>query len=99
MTKLISHLEDGQVSDVAELPFGCTIVKLVERKTFEPISYEQARTGLYNEAFDRKAADQYREWIEELRDRTFIERRGYFADAVILHESSSSGKLGGTARP
>jgi hypothetical protein len=28
--------------------------------------------------------EKYREWMEDLRKRTFIARRGYFADAARL---------------
>jgi peptidyl-prolyl cis-trans isomerase SurA len=99
MTELIGPLEDGQVSQVMELSFGCTIVKLVERKEFTPISYEEARTALYNELFDQRASDAYRNWMEQLRERTFIERRGYFADAARFVSPGDGGAPAGTARP
>jgi peptidyl-prolyl cis-trans isomerase SurA len=88
MINLIEPLKPGQVSQVVELPFGCTIVKLVERKEFEPISYEQAKPMLHMAVFEMKVAEEYRKWMEELRDNTFIERRGYFADAARFAPSS-----------
>lgn len=88
MRDLIGPLQDGQVSDVAKLPFGCTVVMLVERKSYEPVTYEQAKEALHNEIYDQKVSEAYRKWMEELRSKTFIERRGYFADAARFGDST-----------
>jgi peptidyl-prolyl cis-trans isomerase SurA len=88
MVAAVGSLEAGGVSGVIELPFGCTIVKVVERKEYEPISYEQAKPVLQAEIFEAKLAEEYRNWIEELRENTYIERRGYFAEAAKLRDSA-----------
>jgi hypothetical protein len=41
---------------------------------------------LEQEVFENQLAEAFREWMEELRDRTYIERRGYFADAARTAE-------------
>jgi len=92
MIDLIEPLEAGQMTPVKELPFGCTIIKLVERKEFEPISYEQAKPMLQMAVFEMKVAEEYHKWMEELRDHTFIERRGYFADAAQFGQSPFGGR-------
>ncbi|MBW1686052.1 MAG: peptidylprolyl isomerase [Deltaproteobacteria bacterium] len=92
MIDLIEPLEAGQITQVMELPFGCTIIKLVERKKFEPISYEQAKPMLQMAVFEMKVAEEYHKWMEELRDHTFIERRGYFADAAQFGQSPFRGR-------
>jgi peptidyl-prolyl cis-trans isomerase SurA len=79
-----SALEPGAVSAVIELPFGCTILQLVERKDYTPVTFEQAKDALQQEVQQRKVMDEYRDWMEDLRKRTFIERRGYFAQAASL---------------
>lgn len=94
MIDLIEPLKEGHVTRVVELPFGCTIIKLVERKEFQPISYEEAKPMLQMAVFEMKVAEEYRKWMEELRENTFIERRGYFADAARF-APSSFGKLQG----
>jgi peptidyl-prolyl cis-trans isomerase SurA len=91
MIELIEPLEAGHVSEMVELPFGCTIIKLMERKEFEPISYEQAKPMLQMAVFEMKVAEEYRKWMEKLRDRTFIERRGYFADAAQFGQQPFGG--------
>jgi peptidyl-prolyl cis-trans isomerase SurA len=87
MIELIKPLEAGHTTPVVELPFGCSIIKLVERKEFEPIGYEQAKPILQMEVFEMKVAEEYRKWMEKLRENTFIERRGYFADAAQFGKS------------
>jgi hypothetical protein len=44
------------------------------------VSYEQAKETLSRELWERKLELEYRNWIEELRGRSYIERHGYFAD-------------------
>ena len=77
-------LEPGQVSGVLELPFGCSVLQLVERRDFEPITFEQARDRLSQEVWQREMEKHYREWLEELRADTYIDRRGFFADGGAL---------------
>lgn len=77
-------LEPGGVSPVIELPFGCTILKLVERREYQPVGFEEAKESLQQQVHQQKVMAEYREWMEELRKRTFIERRGYFAQSARL---------------
>jgi peptidyl-prolyl cis-trans isomerase SurA len=82
MQERVAALEPGSVSPVIELPFGCTILQLVERKEYAPVSFEQAKPSLEQQLRERKLMEKYREWMENLRKRTFIARRGYFAEAA-----------------
>jgi peptidyl-prolyl cis-trans isomerase SurA len=82
MQERVAALEPGSVSPVIELPFGCTILQLVERKEYTPVTFEQAKPSLEQQLRERKLMEKYREWMENLRKRTFIARRGYFAEAA-----------------
>ena len=82
MKDVVSGLEPGQYSDVVELPFACGVLELVERREYQPVSYEQARPQLEQEVYERHMAEAMSEWLEDLRERTYIERKGYFADAA-----------------
>jgi peptidyl-prolyl cis-trans isomerase SurA len=92
MKQEIAALKPGGVSSVIELPFGCTILELVERREFQPVSFEQAKEALHQEVYQRKVMDEYREWMENLRKRTFIERRGYFAQAARFAPPATDGR-------
>jgi peptidyl-prolyl cis-trans isomerase SurA len=91
LRELIAPLQPGDLSPVQELPIGCTLVQLVDRKEWRPVSFEEAKASLQSEIFERKMMEEYRDWMDEMRDQTFIERRGYFADAAKFERSSSPG--------
>jgi peptidyl-prolyl cis-trans isomerase SurA len=84
MAKLVAKLEPGDVSPVNQQPFGCNLLKLVERRAFERISYETAKPQLYREIQQMMMESEFMVWMEELRERTYIQRYGYFADAAKL---------------
>jgi len=88
MREVVDPLEVGQVSDVVELPFGCSILKLVDRREFPPITYEEAKERLAQEVYESHLEEEFREWMEQLRAQTFIERKGHFADAATLGSKS-----------
>ena len=82
MREALAPLEVGEVSGVIILPFGCAVLQLVEKRQFEPVSFEQAEAALSRELYETKIEAEYRSWVEELRAESYIERRGYFADAA-----------------
>jgi peptidyl-prolyl cis-trans isomerase SurA len=86
MSDSLDGLEPGGVSEPVLLPFGCSVLELVERRQVERLTFEQARPALEQELWSRGAESKYREWIEELRERTYIDRRGHFADAARFGE-------------
>lgn len=91
MVPVLSALQDGGISDVVELPFGCTALQLVERKTFTPITFEEAEPRLRQEVFQREMDKAYSEWLETLREGTYIERKGHFAEAATFSSGAPVG--------
>ena len=91
MLEALAPLQPGGVTGVIELPFGCGLMKLVERREWIPVTYEAAKPALEQQAFEVKMAEEYRTWMDQLRANSYIERRGYFADAAKL----GAGSLGG----
>jgi hypothetical protein len=88
MSEQVKPLQPGETSELAVLPFGCNLLHLVERREFEPVTYEMARSSLQEEVFQNLMADEYAKWMESLRENTFIERHGHFSDAARLGEST-----------
>jgi peptidyl-prolyl cis-trans isomerase SurA len=78
----VSKLQHGQTSDIMELPMGWSLFKLVEVKEYQPVSYEDARQALEMELFETRMAAEYAKWMEDLREKTYIDRRGHFAAAA-----------------
>jgi peptidyl-prolyl cis-trans isomerase SurA len=82
MAELVEDLQPGEVSKVSQQSFGCNILKLVERNQYEPVTFEQARVAIEQALYSEKVEAEYSTWMEDLRDHTYIKRRGYFADAA-----------------
>jgi peptidyl-prolyl cis-trans isomerase SurA len=99
MKQAVSGLEPGGVSPVIELPFGCTLISVVERKAYEPVDFEQAKATLQQEVYQRKLMEKYREWMENLRKRIFIERRGYFASGGTAQAPPAAGAAAASGTP
>lgn len=89
MAALVQELEPGEMSEISRQPFGCTTLKLVERRTFVPVNYEQIENRLYQEIQQVKLEEEFIKWMEDLRETTYIKRRGFFADAANFEDPTS----------
>jgi peptidyl-prolyl cis-trans isomerase SurA len=88
MSESLDGLEPGDASEPILLPFGCSVLQLVERRQLERLTLEQAEPALHQELWSREMERGYREWMEELRAKTYIDRRGYFAEATRFGQST-----------
>lgn len=78
MSQAIEKLSPGQVSPPIEMPFGCNLLELVDRREFKPISFDEAQPQLRNLIFQQKTEAEYAKWIDMLRQQTHIEKKGAF---------------------
>lgn len=78
MARPLASLQPNQLSDPISMPFGCNLLHLVDRRTFTPITYEQAAPQLQQFLVSKKTEEQYIEWLEVLRGQTYIDRKGAF---------------------
>ena len=64
---------------------------VVERKSYAPTTLQDATPELEREIFDRKTNEEYIRWIDRLRDQTYIQRKGLFAETTrLLRENATS---------
>jgi peptidyl-prolyl cis-trans isomerase SurA len=96
MAPAVEPLGPGDVSDVVQTNFGCNLLTVVERRGFAPVTFEQARPQLENELYRRKTEEEYVRWLDKLRDQTYIERKGSFAETTRLLRQGPAG--GGSGR-
>ncbi len=80
MLRAVADLEPGDVSQVVEAPFGCNLIEVVERRPYQQITWEQAREPLHAQLFEQRMAEEYRKFVDKMRDQTYIERKGMFAE-------------------
>ena len=84
MLDAVKGLGVGQVSSVIDMPFGCNLFQIVERRGFEAVTYEEAKPKLEAEIYNKKLEQEYEKWIDEIRSHTYIDRKGMFAQAARL---------------
>ena len=89
MAPAIQNLQDGQISEVVPMSFGCNLLMVVERREFHPVTYEQARPALEQQLFAQKMEKEYLLWIDKLREQVYIQRKGVYAEATRLTGSAS----------
>ena len=78
MSDRVDDMQPGELSEVIEMPFGCNLLQLVDRRDFERITFEQAKTQLTNHLFQKKTEEEYTKWLDVLRGQAYIDRKGAF---------------------
>jgi peptidyl-prolyl cis-trans isomerase SurA len=70
--RAMNALEINAVSEPVQSPFGWHLIQVLERRTDEsPI--ERNRLAARQALRERKADEAYRDWLRQLRDRTYVE--------------------------
>ncbi len=101
MGEAVDQIGPGQTTEVLPTAFGCNLLYLVNRRQFVPATFEAAQEALYNEIYEQRVEADYIEWMESLRAQTYIERKGFFAEAARLGTPPARENPGApeTARP
>jgi peptidyl-prolyl cis-trans isomerase SurA len=70
--RAMNPMKVGDVSEPIHSPFGWHLIQVQDRRTEEsPI--ERKRFAARQALRDRKADEAYQEWLQQLRDRTYVE--------------------------
>jgi len=88
MQEAAGSLQPGQVSGVIELPVGCAVVQLVERRKIEALTFEEAKPKLRELMMDQAFQEEYVRFVEKLHKQTYVERKGTFSEASRLDVAS-----------
>jgi peptidyl-prolyl cis-trans isomerase SurA len=90
MRSAVESLPAGGVSNRIDAEFGCGLVQVVEKRSFVPLTYDQAKERIRRHLFDERLAAEYQKLIERLRAQTYIERKGVFGDSGMRRSSADS---------
>jgi len=72
--KTMKQLKANQISEPIKTPFGWHLIEVLERRS-QDMSKESARTQARQQIKIRKSEEAYQDWLQELRDRSFVELR------------------------
>jgi len=67
-------LKAGEVSDPVKTPFGFHLIKLVERKKGQPMTFDQVKGQLQRRLLDERQAQRFQAWIKDLEGGAKITR-------------------------
>jgi peptidyl-prolyl cis-trans isomerase SurA len=70
--RAMNALAIGAVSEPVKTPFGWHLIQVQERRT-EESPLERNRLAARQALRDRKADEAYLDWLQQLRDRTYVE--------------------------
>jgi peptidyl-prolyl cis-trans isomerase SurA len=91
MTAKLAGAGPGTVTDVIETDFGCNVLQVVDRRPFQPKAYEEVREQLHQRLFAERMQREYLEFMDKLREQTYIERKGIFAQAPPVGAAGAFG--------
>ncbi len=67
-------LKIGEVSNIAETPFGYHLIKVYDKKSEGIIAYKEAKEKIHQYLRQEKSDEEIRKYIEELREKAEIKR-------------------------
>jgi peptidyl-prolyl cis-trans isomerase SurA len=91
MAEAVNGMQPGSLSGVLELPVGCAVLRLVERREVQPVDFGQAQERIRQALFEQKFEKEMESFLERLRKQTYVERKGSFADAARANASAGAG--------
>jgi peptidyl-prolyl cis-trans isomerase SurA len=67
-------LKVGELSQPVRTPFGWHLIEVMERRK-QDVTLERQRIKAQMQLRERKADEQYEDWVRQLRDRAYVENR------------------------
>jgi len=72
--RAMSRLRAQEISEPVRSPFGIHVIQVLEKRTDVP-PIERQRAQIRQALRERKAEEAYDGWLQELRDRVYVEYR------------------------
>jgi hypothetical protein len=79
MVPQVSGAAPGSVTEVIETDFGCNVLEVVDRRPYQPKGFDEVRQQLHERMFAERMQKEYLKFMDKLREQTYIERKGIFA--------------------
>jgi peptidyl-prolyl cis-trans isomerase SurA len=91
MSPQLAGAGPGTVTQVIETDFGCNVLVVVDRRPYVPKGYEEVRGALHDRLFAERMQKEYLKFMDKLREQTYIERKGVFAEAAPVGSGGGFG--------
>ena len=90
MSGKVGGAAPGAVTEVIETDFGCNVLLVVDRRPYKAKGFDEVREQLHQRIFAERMQKEYLKFMDKLREQTYIERKGIFAQTAPV----GSGGLG-----
>jgi peptidyl-prolyl cis-trans isomerase C len=67
-------LKPGEVSGIVKSPFGYHLIKLVDRKKGQPLTFEQVKAQLQRRLLDERQNQRFTQWMKDLEGAAKVTR-------------------------
>jgi peptidyl-prolyl cis-trans isomerase C len=67
-------LKANEVSDVVKTPFGFHLIKLIERKKGQPLTFDQVKGQLQRRLTDERQGQRFQAWMKDLESGSKVTR-------------------------
>lgn len=91
MSRDLAGAAPGAVTPVIETDFGCNVLVVVDRRPYVKKGYDEVRAQLHERLFAERMQREYLKFMDKLREQTYIERKGVFAEAAPVGSGFSTG--------
>lgn len=72
----MNHLKPGEVSGPVRTRYGVHLIQVLDRRQ-QDIAGERRRAEIRRQLHERKARERYEQWLHQLRDEAYVERKVY----------------------
>lgn len=91
MSGKVGGAQPGAVTEVIETDFGCNVLQVIDRRPYQPKTFEEVKGELHERMFAERMQKEYLKFMDKLREQTYIERKGIFAQTAPVGSGGGSG--------
>ena len=79
MSGKVDGAAPGSVTEVIQTDFGCNVLQVVDRRPYQAKGFDEVKEQLHQRLFAERMQKEYLKFMDKLREQTYIERKGIFA--------------------
>jgi peptidyl-prolyl cis-trans isomerase SurA len=92
MEDAVASSDGSALGEIVRADFGCVLLQVLEKRHYEPVTFEMAEEKLYEQLYNQQMDVAYADWLDEVREETYVEKKGIFAHQGLITPESPSGE-------